>query len=76
MVKYYKSKRVLNIWELKLMQIVVLKCQVIDDLSIKLTIIYAFLKKVRQYVSPKILTSIYFAIFESYLLLSCLGSEF
>ena len=48
MVKYYKSKRVLNIWELKLMQIVVVKCQAIDDLSIKLTITYAFLKKVRQ----------------------------
>ena len=45
MVKYYKSKRVLNIWDLKLMQIVVLKCQVIDDLSIKLTIIYAFFQK-------------------------------
>ena len=45
MVKYYKSKRVLNIWELKLMQIVVVKCQVIDDLSIKLTITYAFFEK-------------------------------
>ena len=50
-------------------------CQV-NDLSVKLIRANALLFKIRKYVSPKILRSTYFAIFESHLLLSCLGSEF
>ena len=49
----------------------------INDLSIKLKRGNALLFKIRKYVSPKILRSIYFAIFGLLiLLLSCLGSEF
>ena len=50
----------------------------VSVISIKLNRANAFLFKMRKYVSPKILRSIYFAIFESYLsycLGSCLGSE-
>ena len=39
----------------------------VDDLSIKLNRANAFLFKMRKYVSCKILRSIYFAIFDSYL---------
>ena len=39
----------------------------LDDLSVKLTIANVLLFKIRQYVSPKILRSIYFAIFKSHL---------
>ena len=46
----------------------------VNDLSIKLNRANAFLFKMRKYVSLKILKSIYFAIFDSFLLLSCLGS--
>ena len=42
------------------------QCQV-NDLSVKLNRANALLFKIRKYVSPKMLTSIYFAIFESYL---------
>ena len=49
----------------------------INDLSIKLNRANAVLFKIRKYVSPKILRSICFAIFDSFIsLLSCLGSEF
>ena len=44
----------------------------INDLSIKLNRTNALLFKMRKYVSPKILRSIYFAIFESYLSYCCL----
>ena len=47
----------------------------VNDLSIKLNRANVFLFKMRKYVSLKILKSIYFAIFDSFLLLSCLGSE-
>ena len=39
----------------------------VNDLSVKLNRINALLYKTRKYVSPKILKSIYFAIFESHL---------
>ena len=39
----------------------------LNDLSVKLTIANALLFKIRKYVSPKILRSISFAIFESHL---------
>ena len=39
----------------------------VNDLSIKLNRANALLFKIRKYVSPKILRSIYFAIFDSYL---------
>ena len=42
------------------------QCQV-NDLSVKLNRANVLLFKIRKYVSPKILTSIYFAIFESHL---------
>ena len=42
------------------------QCQV-NDISIKLKRANALLFKIRKYVSPKILRSIYFAIFESHL---------
>ena len=48
----------------------------VNDLSIKLNRANALLFKIRKYVSPKILRSIYFAIFDSHLLLPYLGSEF
>ena len=53
------------------------QCQV-NDLSVKRNRTNTLLFKIRKYVSPKILRSIYFAIFESHfiLLLSCLNSEF
>ena len=44
----------------------------IDDLSIKLNRGNAFLFKMRKHVSFKILRSIYFAIFDSYLYYCCL----
>ena len=44
----------------------------INDLSIKLNKANALLFKMRKYVSPKILRSIYFAIFDSYLSYCCL----
>ena len=44
----------------------------INDLSIKLKIANAFLFKMTKYVSLKILRSIYFAIFDSYLSYCCL----
>ena len=42
------------------------QCQV-NDLFVKLNRANAFLFKIRNYVSPKILRFIYFAIFESHL---------
>ena len=39
----------------------------VNDLSIKLNRANALLFKIRKYVSPKILRSIYFAIFDSHL---------
>ena len=42
------------------------QCQV-NDLSVKLNRTNVLLYKTRKYVSPKILKSIYFAIFESHL---------
>ena len=39
----------------------------VNDLSVKLTRVNALRFKTRKYVSPKILISIYFAIFESHL---------
>ena len=44
----------------------------VNDLSIKLNRSNALLFKIRKYVSPKILRSIYFAIFDSYLSYCCL----
>ena len=44
----------------------------VNDLSIKLNRANALLFKMRKYVSPKILRSIYFAIFDSYLSYCCL----
>ena len=44
----------------------------VNDLSIKLNRANAFLFKMRKYVSLKILRSIYFAIFDSYLSYCCL----
>ena len=42
------------------------------NLSIKLNTANALLFKIRKYVSPKILRSIYFAIFDSHLSYCCL----
>ena len=42
------------------------QCQ-INDLSVKLNRAIALLFKIRKYISPKILRSIYFAIFESHI---------
>ena len=44
----------------------------VNDLSIKLNRANALLFKMRKYVSLKILRSIYFAIFDSYLSYCCL----
>ena len=44
----------------------------VNDLSIKLNRANALLFKMRKYVSPKILRSIYFAIFDSHLSYCCL----
>ena len=44
----------------------------VNDLSIKLNRANALLFKIRKYVSLKILRSIYFAIFDSYLSYCCL----
>ena len=44
----------------------------VNDLSIKLNRVNALLFKTRRYISPKILRSIYFAIFDSYLSYCCL----
>ena len=44
----------------------------VNDLSIKLNRANAFLSKIRKFVSLKILRSIYFAIFDSYLPYCCL----
>ena len=44
----------------------------VNDLSIKLNRANALLFKMRKYVSLKILRSIYFAIFDSYLFYCCL----
>ena len=44
----------------------------INDFSIKLNRANALLFKIRKYVSPKILRSIYFAIFDSHLSYCCL----
>ena len=44
----------------------------INDLSTKLNRANDFLFKIRKYVSPKILSSIYFAIFDSHLSYCCL----
>ena len=44
----------------------------INDLSVKLNRVNALLFKMRKYVSCKILRSIYFAIFDSYLSCCCL----
>ena len=50
-----------------------LSCQYhVNDLSIKLNRANALLFKMRKYVSLKILRSIYFAIFDSYLSYCCL----
>ena len=50
----------------------------INDLSIKMNRANALLFKIRNYVSPKILRSTYFTIFDSHLSYGCLvvGSEF
>ena len=45
----------------------------VNDLSIKLNRGNALLFKLRKYVSPKILRSIYFGIFDSYLSHCCLA---
>ena len=45
----------------------------VNDLSIKLNRANALLFKIRKYVSLKILRSIYFAIFDSYLLIAVLS---
>ena len=45
----------------------------VNDLSIKLNRVNALLFKMRKYVSLKILRSIYFAIFDSYLSYCCLA---
>ena len=45
----------------------------VNDLSIKLNRANALLFKIRKYVSPKILRSIYFVIFDSHLSYCCLG---
>ena len=45
----------------------------VTDISIKLNSTNAFLCKMRKYVSLKILLSIYFAIFQSYLSFCCLA---
>ena len=45
----------------------------VNDLSIKLNRANALLFKMRKYVSLKILRSIYFAIFDSYLSYCCLA---
>ena len=51
-----------------------LSCQyLVNDLSIKLNRANALLFKMRKYVSLKILRSIYFAIFYSYLSYCCLA---
>ena len=44
----------------------------VNDLSVKLNRANALLFKIRKYVSCKILRSIYFAIFDSYLSYCCL----
>ena len=44
----------------------------VNDLSIKLNRANALIFKIREYVSPKILRSIYFAIFDSHLSYCCL----
>ena len=44
----------------------------VSDLSIKLNRANALLFKIRKYVSPNILRSIYFAIFDSHLSYCCL----
>ena len=44
----------------------------VNDLSIKLNRANALLFKIRKYISPKILRSIYFAIFDSHLSYCCL----
>ena len=44
-----------------------------NDLSIKMSRVNALLFKIRKYVSLKILRSIYFAIFDSYLSYCCLA---
>ena len=44
----------------------------VNDLSIKLNRANALLSKIRKFVSLKILRSIYFAIFDSYLSYCCL----
>ena len=48
----------------------------INDISIKLNRANTLLFKIRKYVSPKILRSIYFAIFDSHLSYCCLTAEF
>ena len=56
-VKYLRVKMDANLnWQ----------CQV-NDLSVKLNRANVLLFKIRKYVSPKILRSIYFAIFKSHL---------
>ena len=45
----------------------------VNDLSIKLNRANALLLKIRKYDSPKILRSIYFAIFDSHLSYCCLA---
>ena len=44
----------------------------VNDLSIKLNRANAILFKIRKYVSPKIIRSIYFVIFDSHLSYYCL----
>ena len=63
-VKYLRVKMDANLnWQ----------CQV-NDLSVKLNRANVLLFKIRKYVSPKILRSIYFAIFKSHLSYCSLGS--
>ena len=62
MVIDYIPQKVSNTWESNLRW----QCQV-SDLSIKLNRDNVFLFKIRKYVSPKILRSIYFAIFKFHL---------
>ena len=72
MVKYYILRKVLNIYlDVKIDKNLSWQYHV-NDLSIKLNRANALLFKMRKYVSLRILRSIYFAIFDSYLSYCCL----
>ena len=69
MVKDYILQEVSNTWESKLMQILVANVKLMIFL---LNRDNALLFQIKKYVSPKILTFIYFAIFQSHLSCSSL----